>query len=89
MNDINNAIEDLKELKNKYWESRYYDCIKLAISSLEKQIPKEVKPTEHNYFCPTCDEALGKRVNKRWELFCPHCGQALLWMKISQPTVNT
>lgn len=32
-----------------------------------------------NYHCPQCGEAQGLNVNKRWNRFCPCCGQALDW----------
>ena len=62
------------------------DCnaMELAILALEKQIPK--KPTKAyfeggfvNYHCVCCGEAQGLTVNKRWQKYCPHCGQALNW----------
>jgi phage gp36-like protein len=48
--EIEKAIEDLKELKNEYWESRYYTPIETAISALEHQLTVE----------PTASEFLSK-----------------------------
>lgn len=58
------------------------EAFELAISALEKQIPK--KPNIHgfregreintiSYTCPNCTKHIGR------ENFCKHCGQALLW----------
>ena len=58
----------------------------IAISALEKQIPKRVELYKHNgdfkwenYPCPYCGEMLGLEINKRYVKFCPNCGQKLLW----------
>lgn len=58
----------------------------VAISALEKQIPKRVELYKHNgdfkwenYPCPCCGEMLGLEVDKRYVKFCPNCGQALDW----------
>lgn len=60
------------------------ECIELCKETLEKQIPKKPKLAYYesefvNYHCAYCGEAQGKRVNKRWQKYCPHCGQALDW----------
>lgn len=59
-------------------------AMKQCKEALEKQIPKKPKVAYHagkfvNYHCANCGEAQGKKVNKRWQKFCPHCGQALDW----------
>ena len=55
----------------------------LAISALEKQIPKKPILKEYGFFgpypfCP-CDNALINTRNDSWhkEKFCPNCGHAL------------
>lgn len=56
----------------------------LAISALEKQIPKKPILKEYGFFgpypfCPWCDNALINTRNYSWhkEKFCPNCGHAL------------
>lgn len=63
------------------------DARQMAISALEKQIPKPVKYLNRHgdggdlwnkdYFnCPSC----GRRLrNKKPDPYCPRCGQALIW----------
>ena len=47
-------------------------------TSLEKQVPKEVKNIVHDDFtygyCPNCTKYLADD-----EIYCPKCGQALKW----------
>lgn len=58
-------------------------ALKLAISALEKQIPKKPIPTEEqniryvmNYTCPSCGKHfIGTGIAN----YCYHCGQALDW----------
>lgn len=57
---------------------------KMIDVAVEKQIPKKPKLAYYesefvNYHCAYCGEAQGKQVNKRWQKYCPHCGQALDW----------
>ena len=53
---------------------------KLAIDSLEKQIPKKPieKYTDHDGteagLCPFCNEGVDEKMN-----FCSYCGQAIDW----------
>lgn len=56
----------------------------LAIKAIDKQIPQKPSVSYHegelvNYHCARCGEAQGLKVNKRWQRYCPHCGQALDW----------
>lgn len=83
----------LKELKRqvKYWEKEKIITytlppLKVAISAIEKQIPKKPKITINNGFCPQCKNALGRKEIEKASLtgfkyfgFCPICGQALDW----------
>ncbi len=78
--------EAIKALQNivEYWTYRpeEVETAKLAISALEKQIPK--KPVlygdseDGKLLCPNCDEDL-------WEVkecgfnACPYCSQAIDW----------
>lgn len=51
-------------------------CLSIAISALEKQIPKKADISEDNEkSCPVCDcEILGYYAN-----YCEHCGQSIDW----------
>lgn len=49
-------------------------ALKLAISALEKQIPKKLKDDGWLY-CPIC----GRNVLMDRFDYCPNCGQALDW----------
>ena len=90
--------EAIKELKERYLGmSAYADreqcqranqALDIAISVLEKQIPK--KPTEQgdgiNYDCPVCGAYVGYFDAMAWNAmewetpkYCPECGQALDW----------
>lgn len=50
----------------------------IAISAIEKQIPKKVSvlemPCENIYYCPNCYKRHISREN-----YCSNCGQALKW----------
>ena len=45
----------------------------IAISALEKQIPKIVKKTKNEIVCPTCGTLVGSSP------YCRYCGQKLSW----------
>lgn len=74
---------------------RQKEAMKMAISALEKQIPK--KPVMKNDdgiecdsgmppYCPTCGIELTDRIpfdNKDFYFHCLNCGQALDWTDIS------
>lgn len=59
------------------------EAFNLAISALEKQIPK--KPIQANqlgfYWCPNCTSAIKKRIEHSVRIIanCPFCGQVLDW----------
>jgi len=73
MNDIERAIEYLKEPIGKSL-IEHNEAINLAISALEKQVPKKVVKAEYDYNCPICGyEYLVD------EKFCANCGQKLSW----------
>ena len=78
---IEEAIRTIKhDLRWKLLKDYQQDVADIAISALEKQIPK--KPIEKSpwvYHCPICDsqdieDAFIKKFN-----FCLDCGQALDW----------
>ena len=85
MNDIEKAIEDLRGLsdrssiKSELFKERHGKNFNLAISVLEKQMPKKIKkftyPKNIVYmYCPECDEGIDEN-----NLFCSRCGQKLDW----------
>ena len=45
----------------------------IAISALEKQIPKMVRKTKNEIVCPTCGTLVGSSP------YCRYCGQKLSW----------
>lgn len=45
----------------------------IAISALEKQIPKIVRETKNEIVCPTCGTLVGSSP------YCRYCGQKLSW----------
>ena len=88
MNDIEKAIEYLKEPIGKSL-TEHNEAINLAISALEKQIPKKpihhgetYKEYEHDK-CPVCDyvfNVVKRTVNEIEEPeYCRKCGQKLDW----------
>lgn len=79
---IVNHMECCKQ-KGEGYLGETMESLKIAISSLEKQILK--KPIKHNdgdwYFCPDCLRAIKKRIEDSQHdiKFCPFCGTALDW----------
>ena len=83
MNDIEKAIESLKNIV-EYWTYRpgEVEAANLAISALEKQIPKKPINDGSNirytpvYSCPKCENRItGTGIAS----YCYHCGQKLDW----------
>lgn len=80
------AIEILKH-EHDYAQLLSYvnDALKIAISSIEKQIPK--KPIEHRYpwcICPNCGGSvyvkhIQDHIQNGEQTYCEHCGQAIDW----------
>lgn len=82
------AKEHLKKLKS--FHNGAYAAVKMAITAIDKQIPKKPNSgTDRTWgtpakeaICPACDYALG-----HWEFigggekitYCEHCGQAIDW----------
>lgn len=82
------AIEILQEIKSDF-ENKCctsidlgnIEAIEMAISALEKQIPKKPEQGTTNafiYVCPNCGGPVGSlEVEEIWCDFCPKCGQAI------------
>lgn len=93
MKDIEKAIDWLScERDNYSKDSAYYYYMGLAISTLEKQIPKRPLYDDDGgypeYFerwlaCPICDEAIPEYTaeNNTW-CYCLGCGQKLDWLEV-------
>lgn len=82
------AIDLIRRIKTEETHERCIDRHKafdLAISVLEKQIPKKPKAYVErgkyfDYECPKCGMTYGQTT---WHgKFCPNCGQALDWRDI-------
>ena len=75
---IEKAIETLQNLiDSNIYTSDIDNTFNLAISALEKQVPKKVVKAEYDYNCPICGyEYL---VNEK---YCANCGQKLSWLEV-------
>lgn len=78
------AIEILKH-EHDYAQLLSYvnEAIKMAISAIEKQIPKNVVDKTIEYdgeygYCPNCNCVIGEMENY---YNCKYCGQKLNWKK--------
>jgi membrane protease subunit (stomatin/prohibitin family) len=66
------AITQLKEINRE--AHIYSEAVEMAISALEKQIPKKPK----SVFCPQCGEEFTDY--DCWSAdYCRNCGQAIDW----------
>lgn len=80
-----NFVQNLAE--NAYLNMCTVEEMEIAISALEKQIPKKpYKRKEHkqnDYYCAVCRYYLGDEMELKFvglqPKFCPNCGQALDW----------
>ena len=80
-----NFVQNLAE--NAYLNMCTVEEMEIAISALEKQIPKKpYKRKEHkqnDYYCAVCRYYLGDEMELKFAglqpKFCPNCGQALDW----------
>jgi hypothetical protein len=94
MNEIKKAIEDLFNLQEaeRLYRSAilnkdgipylYPESVALAISALEKQIPKKPIESVFYYVCVTCERLIEKREQSHGKIFirnCKWCGQKLDW----------
>jgi hypothetical protein len=95
MNDIEKAVEHLKRLKNDFpakghpiLYSNHCERIDLAISALEKQLPKRPHADDNGgceYYecwieCPDCGEAIPEYTSENeTDCYCVGCGQKLDW----------
>ena len=64
------AIIDIRENIHPIVGGKSLD---IAISAIEKQIPKIVRETKNEIVCPTCGTLVGLSP------YCRYCGQKLSW----------
>ena len=77
-----NALNAVCGQKGLY-DAEFESALALAISALEKQIPKKPLHMHKNYYCPICkedgwmlwDDAVPNDMDK----YCGTCGQAIDW----------
>lgn len=83
MNKYQEALEKLQKIEQA--ENTWDENCDILQELVDKAIPKKLKITIHNGFCPNCQEAFGLERTKEailrphWFSFCPYCGQALDW----------
>ncbi len=83
----NNFVQNLAE--NAYINMCSVEEMNIAISALEKQIPKKPKNYLVNmkcidFLCPNCKKKIISKIDGEWvagknQKFCDECGQALDW----------
>lgn len=81
------AIEILQEERDYAQFPQYVrEAIKIAASSIKKQIPKKpINVEKHYYECPYCKDDLGVSADDIFvyeiptPMYCSNCGQALDW----------
>ena len=81
-------IRDDMKLHHDYLSGTYRKALSMAISALEKQIPKKPKKIDHWRLCPTCyekngfsyDYLVGMKQRGHEDIsYCLGCGQAIDW----------
>ena len=81
MSEIEKAVEFFKKIpKSMLYSAEIMKHIELAISALEKQMPKKpiFDKISDVYVCPACkNELLDSKFKNCWE-----CGQALSWEEL-------
>ena len=71
---IEEAIIDIRENIQPIIGGKSLD---IAVSALEKQIPKKPRKTKTEIVCPTCATLIGSSP------YCRYCGQKLDWRNIN------
>lgn len=71
---LKKSIEILQEERDYAQFPKYVkEAIKIAISAIEKQIPKSPLKTRSEIICQTCNTLVGSSP------YCRYCGQAIDW----------
>ena len=88
----NNFVQNLAE--NAYINMCSVEEMNIAISALEKQIPKKPKNYLVNmkcidFLCPNCKKKIISKIDGEWvagknQKFCDECGQALDWSEVEE-----
>ena len=78
--DNQEVIKTLRELRRETNDSWYEEVYDMAISALEKQIPKKARITTSTKRCATCGRQLSGigNIHPRRN-YCQGCGQAIDW----------
>lgn len=74
------AIQAVKEVTGMSlpWNDRHYEALQMALSALEKQIPKKVRITTSTKRCSVCGRQLSGIGNIHpVRKYCQGCGQAI------------
>lgn len=82
MENEKELLVTIEHLKARNMSAKHID---IAITVLEKQIPKKpIKTIEHNigyYECPYCENKIGTDIMTYQSNHCSYCGQKLDWSK--------
>lgn len=84
--ELQYAIDLIKQDGKDWIDERDIPVLEMAISALEKQIPKKLIAEGDGYadgsmvydifYCPSCDHRLEE---DEVEDYCPNCGQKICW----------
>ena len=87
--ELQYAIDLIKQDGKDWIDERDIPVLEMAISALEKQIPKKLIAEGDGYadgsmvydsfYCPSCDYHMEDYEVKN---FCPNCGQAIYWTEV-------
>ena len=78
--EIKEAIEYINWMRDKFITDKPLEAFDMAISALEKQIPKKVRVTTSTKRCSVCGRQLSGIGNIHPERkYCQKCGQAIDW----------
>jgi len=78
--EIKEAIKYINWMRDKFITDKPLEAFDMAISALEKQIPKKVRVTTSTKRCSVCGRQLSGIGNIHPERkYCQKCGQAIDW----------
>jgi hypothetical protein len=72
---------ELQDKMNKTdFNSFTYDCVDMAIESLEKQMPHKIFKHGHDYICPVCGYTINCCAYTIYHAnYCEECGTKIDW----------
>lgn len=93
MMNPNEVIERLERIRNSeyikctektiLYDNKAIEAINIAITAVEKQIPKKAVGTHYAYMrCPACNHRIpsgGGSSSRRRDNWCNYCGQKIDW----------